>query len=172
MLKLRHLAFLSMVCCAPAFGQDSPPSEASIRQLLELSHADKLIDTLMNQMGRAVNSGIQAATRGKQLLPEDQKSIDDFQAKWQALFRQELSMDKLTPIYIKVYQKTFTQKEIDDVIAFYKTPSGQAMINKLPLVMQNTMAELKGQLDPLVQKVGALEQQMVAEIKAHHAKSQ
>jgi hypothetical protein len=56
------------------------------------------------------------------------------------------------------------------MIAFYKTPAGQAVITKMPLVMQNTMNEMQGLMEPMVQKIERMQQNVAAEMKAESGK--
>jgi uncharacterized protein len=39
----------------------------------------------------------------------------------------------------KVYTDTYTEEEIDGILAFYKSPAGKAFIQKMPEVMQRSM---------------------------------
>lgn len=41
---------------------------------------------------------------------------------------------------IPVYMKNFSEKEIDDLLAFYQTTTGKAMIEKMPLILQESMS--------------------------------
>jgi hypothetical protein len=50
--------------------------------------------------------------------------------------------------------------------AFYKTPAGQALINKKPLMMQNMMDEMRALLRPLVDRIGQIRTEAEQEIKA------
>ena len=56
--------------------------------------------------------------------------------------------------------------EIDGMIAFYKTPAGQAVIKKMPALMQQIMAEMPAMMGPLMQKMQPLAQQLAADLKA------
>jgi hypothetical protein len=52
---------------------------------------------------------------------------------------------KLTAQMIPVYAATFSEKELNDLLAFYSSPTGQAVIDKTPLVMtrlQPAMSEM------------------------------
>jgi hypothetical protein len=69
-------------------------------------------------------------------------------------------------MYVRVYQKSFSQEEVDGMIAFYKTPTGQALLNKMPLVMQNTMTEMQQMIQPMMKRVQQMQQEIVAEIQA------
>jgi len=54
-------------------------------------------------------------------------------------------MIKLAPAIIdlsaKVYAQNLSEKELRDILAFYRSESGQAMIRKQPAIMQQAMTE-------------------------------
>ena len=144
----------------------TPASEASIRELLELSAARKLVDSVMKQMDTLMQQTIEQAAHGQQIPPKVQKDIDKRQAEVVALLKDLLDWGKLEPMYIRIYQKTFSQAEVDGMIAFYKTPAGQAVIGKMPTAMQNTMEEMQQMMTPVMQKVQRLQQEVGAELKS------
>jgi hypothetical protein len=51
------------------------------------------------------------------------------------------------------------------LIAFYKTPAGQALINKSPLLMQNLMGEMQAAMRPVIQRIGQIKNQADQELK-------
>jgi uncharacterized protein len=144
----------------------TPASDESIRQLLEVAQARKLVDSVMKQMDTLMLQTIQDATRGQPIPPKVQKQVDKNQAEVVALLKDVLDWKKLEPMYVRVYQKTFSQQEVDGMIAFYKTPSGQAVIGKMPTVMQNTMEEMQSMMGPVMQKMQKMQQDVIAEMKA------
>jgi hypothetical protein len=148
----------------------NPPSEASIKQLLETAQARKMVDSVMVQMETFVKQAMQQATQGQQIPPKVQKDIDKRQAELMAILKEMFEWNKLEPMYLRVYQKSFTQQEVDGMIAFYKTPAGQAVINKMPVVMQNTMNEMQQMMGPMMQKIQRMQQEVVAEMKAEGQK--
>jgi hypothetical protein len=144
----------------------SQPSEASIKQLLEVAQARKLIDSVMAQMDNLMQQSIAQATRGQKIPPKVQKDIDARRAEMMTMMKELLDWSKLEPLYMRVYQKTFSQQEVDGMIAFYKTPAGQAVIGKMPAVMQNTIEEMQQMMGPVMQKMQKMQQDVVAEMKA------
>jgi hypothetical protein len=117
------------------------------------------MDTLMLQT-------IQQATQGKEVPPKVQKEIDQQQAEVTRLMKELLDWSKLEPMYVRIYQKTFSQPEVDGMIAFYKTPAGQAVIAKMPAAMQNTMDEMQQMMLPVMQKMQRMQQDVATEMKA------
>jgi hypothetical protein len=55
------------------------------------------------------------------------------------------------------------------MLAFYKSPAGQAMIKKMPVVMQHSMQAMQQTLTPVMQKMQTIVQETVAEIEAEGA---
>lgn len=148
----------------------NPPSEASIKQLLETAQAHKTVDAVMVQMDALMKQAVQQATQGRPVPPKVQGDIDKRQAEVMAGLKEMLVWSKLEPLYIRVYQKSFTQQEVDGMIGFYKTPAGQAVMSKMPVVMQNTMNEMQQMMGPMMQKIRQMQQEVVAEMKAEGEK--
>lgn len=51
----------------------------------------------------------------------------------------EFSWDKIKDDYITLYSETFTEDEMKGIIAFYKSPEGQAFTKKQPELMKRSM---------------------------------
>jgi hypothetical protein len=176
---LKRTFLILALCGSAAFGADnaspapsaaSPASEESIKQLLEVAQARKLIDSVMSQMDTLMLQTIQQATQGKEVPPKIQKEIDQQQAEVTRLMKELLDWNKLEPMYVRIYQKTFSQPEVDGMIAFYKTPAGQAVIAKMPSAMQNTMDEMQQMMLPAMQKIQRMQQDVAKEMKAESQK--
>lgn len=171
---MRTRFFLSVislaVCSSLTFAADTPPSEASIRQLLEVSQTHKLLDDMMKQMDQVMNQMMQQVTQGQPVSPTVQKQIDSGKGEAMSMVKEILDWHKLEPLYIRVYQKSFTQQEVNDLIAMYKTPGAQALINKMPMVVQNTMTEMQPLMQPIIQRMQRTQQQVMAQIQAEKAK--
>ena len=142
-----------------------PPSEASIRQMLEVMQARKLVDSMMAQMDTLLLQTVAQVAQGRPVPPNVQKQIDQQRAEMMAMMKDLLAWEKLVPLYVRVYQKTFTQEELDGMLAFYKTPVGAAMIAKMPAVMQNTMEEMQSLMGPVMEKMQRMQKDVAAQMK-------
>jgi hypothetical protein len=161
----KRILVLLAITCLTARAADTLPTEASIQELLAVTNVHKLLDQMLPQMDAMMQRSTAEALRGQTISPEAQKMIDQSRANATAIMKEELSWSKLEPLYIRVYQKSLTQEEVTGMIALYKTPAGQAMINKMPIVMQNTMAEMQTMMAPIMQRIQQSQQQLVAQIK-------
>jgi hypothetical protein len=113
-----------------------------------------------------IKQAMQQATQGQPITPDVQKDIDKREAEMMSVFKEILDWSKLEPMYVRVYQKSFTQPEIDNLIAMYKTPGGQTLLNKMPVVLQNTVTEMQQVMQPIILKVQQNQREVAAEIQA------
>ena len=167
---LKRLLIALALCCPVAHAADVPPSDASVKQLLEVTQAHKLLDSTMAQMNGFMTQMMQQATQGEKITPQIQKDIEKRQSQMTADLKGVLDWNKLEPMYARIYQKSFTQQEVDGIIGFYKTTAGQAVINKMPVVLQNTLSEMQQMMDPMIQRMRQDQQAVVAEIQAEKEK--
>lgn len=58
----------------------------------------------------------------------------------EAFFDEHLSWDKVESRYVDIYVETFSEKELREVVAFYRTETGRSVVEKLPGVMQRGAA--------------------------------
>lgn len=172
MKKLKcFLLLLALVASAAstAFAAGTVPSDESIRQLLVVTDARKLVDDMTTRMDAQLRGSVQQTLQGKPVTAQQQKVIDNMIEKIVAILRQELAWDSLEATYIRIYRDSFTQEEIDGMLELYKTPAGQAMVKKMPIVMQRSMAELQLRMGPMMQKLRTVQLEAMAELKAQPA---
>jgi hypothetical protein len=161
-----------LMCTGAAAANNAPASDASIRQMLELTNAQQIIAGMKGQMNALMNTTVQNAMKGQTLTPERQAIIDRMSAKMSAAASDMLNWDALLPIYLRTYRDSFTQDEIDGVNKFYKSAAGKAYVNKLPLVMQNVMGEMQGIIQPLQEKMLAIQKEAMQELRDLHDKDE
>lgn len=166
-MKIPQLVLI--VCLAftgEAVANDAPPTEASIRELLEITEAHKLLDNMRGQVDGMIKSTMQDQLRGVEATPAKQAILDDMRTKMLAVMDESLNWDAMLPLYIKTYQESFTQTELDGITRFYKTPAGKAYVKKMPVVMQNMMGQVQGLIKPMQQKLGQIQHDASQRIKA------
>ena len=148
---------LCLLLATSVLANDAPPSDESIKALLELTDARKLLEGMHGQvdglMNRVMQQSIEQGTQGKALTAHQQTIIDGMKTKMTAVVDDLLSWDTLQPLYFRLYRQTFTQEDIDGITAFYRTPAGQALLQKMPALMSNMMQEYTGMMQPLQQRI-------------------
>jgi uncharacterized protein len=163
--RLATVLVCILISAGAAAANNAPASDASIREMLELTNAQQMIAGMKGQMSAMMNTAMQNAAKGQSTTPERQAILDRMSAKMSAVISDMLNWDQLLPIYLRTYRDSFSQDEIDGVIKFYKSAAGQAYVKKLPLVMQNVMREMQGFLQPVQEKMIAIQRESMQELK-------
>jgi uncharacterized protein len=161
------LAVLTFSLSAPA----APPSDQSINQLLQLTKVDKHMDSVFTQMEGAMKASLQQVTKGKPLSADEQAVLDRQQAKMAGIMKEELSWEKMKGRYVQAYRETFSQEEIDGLIAFYQTPVGQSFVSKQPGLMKRTTTILQQRMGPLMQKIQKMSEATALELQKARAEN-
>lgn len=167
MSKLKLAIFALLLCIAPqTFAAPQKASTESIKQLLSVTEIRKLLDGMSTQLDGVLRNSMQQTLRGKSISPEQQKILDDMRAELLGLVQAELSWDKMEGMYVRIYQDSFSQEEVDGMIAFYQTPAGKALIRKMPQVTQATMLEMQKSMSTFMPKLQKIQQEAVAKLQA------
>jgi len=166
MNKLLATALVWMLICGgAAAANNAPASDASIREMLELTNSRQMLDSVKGQMTAMMNTTMQNVTRSQTITPERQAVLDRMSAKISAVLADMLNWDDMLPMYLRTYRAAFTQDEIDGVIKFYKSPAGKAYVKKMPVVMQNVMKEMPEFIKPVQEKMAAIQKESIQELK-------
>jgi uncharacterized protein len=100
---LASLIFASPVHCAP-------PSQESVDRLLADAKVEELFDTMLVNVDQVMRRSMEASTQGQQLSPERRRIIDATATSFVQVMREEMTWDKLRPLYVQIYQESFTRK--------------------------------------------------------------
>lgn len=149
--------------------QSSPPSDSSIHELLQVTQTHKMLDAMQAQIDSMLKKVTHQATGGQPVDAGEQKIIDTQTSKLNNVLMQQISWSKLEPMYIDIYRKSFTQKEVDDMLVFYKSPSGQSMIEKMPVVMAQAMQTMQGEMATLMPQIQKITEDTANSLRAYEA---
>ena len=166
MFKTAAAALLSCIALQSAQADEAPVSDASLRELLIVTQTHKILDAVMGQVDATIQKATTQALEGKELTPEQQAIFDDGRRQMVSVLSEGLSWDTMEPLYMDIYRRSFTQSELDGLLVFYKSPAGQAMIAKLPIVAQNIMQLTTERMQVIVPKLQQIQQDMVRRLQA------
>jgi len=156
----RYVAVLLMVltvgcCCARA---DEASKRAKAEQLFILLRMDTMMDQLLSGVRKQVQQITESMPGADTATPEQKKQIADFQQRVMDTVNGKIGWKALEPDFINLYASTYTEEELDGIVAFYKSPVGQKMIEKTPelttkstQITQQKMTELQPVLSQMVQ---------------------
>ena len=156
---------LISIWALPARAQEaqSPADDARIDRLLEVTRAREMLDATLPQIEASQQQMLAQMTAGRELDAAQRQRIDALLASSSSAVRKALSWENLAPVYRDIYRQTFTGEDIDAIIAFYESPAGQRMLEKMPALMQNTMTAMQRLVVPMLQQ---MEHDLAAEVSA------
>ncbi|RUS67619.1 hypothetical protein CUZ56_00094 [Saezia sanguinis] len=145
--------FVALLCLnvqAQTQTQTQTPSDASIRQLLQVSNAQgALANSQDMQKDMLTQLTQQLQVISPQLNNKQRAILDQMVNDLAALIGKYTSWERLEPVMLSIYQQVYTQEEVDALIAFYSSPTGQSVAQKIPQltslttqVMQEQMMEM------------------------------
>ncbi|HEX8736516.1 MAG TPA: DUF2059 domain-containing protein [Pyrinomonadaceae bacterium] len=136
--------------------------QAAIKELVAIVYADDDVEELM----KIVSSQVQATSKTifktllderTDLTPAERKLLEDSFAasqgeaakRYQEKFVQKLNFNAMiAEISIAIYDKHYTLEEIRDLIAFYKTPTGQKSLKLTTTIMTDSFQAIQEKLLP------------------------
>ena len=138
--------FSATVCAAQQTPADRPATREEIEKYLEVMHArdmtKQMIAVMTNQMRQVVHT--QVSKNAANLPP-------DFEARMNRMLEDELKsfpIEEMFQAMIAVYQRHFTKGDVDALVAFYSSPTGQKILKDMPA----TVAEAMQAMQPIMQK--------------------
>ena len=140
---------------APALADDASKA-AKVEEFFRLSKMDDTLRQALALSANQIKSGMLQQMTGVKLSPEQEKSMGEFQDKVTTLVSGALSWEKLKPAYVKLYAEAYTEPQMDDIVAFYKSPTGQAMVANNSVLLPKASAIVQKQLAgamPEIQKL-------------------
>jgi uncharacterized protein len=165
--KVRPLlaAVAALLIAATAMAEDAKPGEESVKQLLGVMKVSRIVDNYVAQIDATVRSQMQQALSAAALSPAQQKVIDTLGVKVMALTQKQINWAQVEPQLIEAYRNTFTQREIDGMLDYYRSPAGQAELTKQPRVQQQGLQFMQQRLIVLSPQITQLEKEAIAQLR-------
>ena len=146
----------------------APASDAQVDKLLEVMRARQTIETMLPQVEAAQQQMIAQMTAGQTLSEQQRLDMQRILASSSQHIRAALAWDKLEPLYRDIYRQTFSSEDMDAMTGFYSSPAGQRLLDKMPQLMQNTMAGMQKLIVPMI---GQMQKDIAAQIEAPPAQA-
>jgi len=116
------------------------PSPARADEASKLAKATEMMQIAMgDQMTRSLEQTMTAmmATMGKDLPAEQRAKATEMSQKSMSLAM--AAFNKARPALAQAYADTYTEEELDGILAFYRSPIGKALMQKAPEASQRAM---------------------------------
>ncbi|HEX2582573.1 MAG TPA: DUF2059 domain-containing protein [Chlamydiales bacterium] len=141
------------------FAEEARPSVDSIKELLMVTQAKSLFESTFERVDQYIHTTMEQCFADQEMTEERQQKEKFLREEIGTLLKEELNWDVLEAMYLDIYAQSFSQSEIDSMLSFYKSEGGQAILNKMPILMQNMMNHMENQMKNVLRKVQELQEQ-------------
>ncbi len=119
----------------------------------------------MSQMVAQVQQIQAAQLKGLNIPEKDQEKVLQFQSKLTKKIFDAMSWNKMEPEYIALFSNVYTVEELKVTVEFYKSPVGQSMLKKQPIVIQKTMQIAQAKVQSLLPELKKMTEDFAASVK-------
>ena len=146
-----------LLACSPLFTYaQTPANRPDVDELLSVMRVEKTMQSAMEQVKKVIPQMTASIAAQNKLSPEAAQKSTAMQEKIFALVQEEMNWQKRKADFSQIYAESLTPEEVQGIIAFYKSPAGQAFLDKQPVIMQKTMAMQQKMMMEMMPKMQAL----------------
>ncbi|WP_406665470.1 DUF2059 domain-containing protein [Gallaecimonas sp. GXIMD1310] len=142
------------------------PKQQKAAELVNIMNVDATLnrtysrmEAMMKQMGAKMG-----------VKPSEQPIFDKYYKKMTEVMKQNMNWAKMKPSVVKLYEDNFTDQQLDDMLNFYKSDTGKAIINKMPVVMGQVMQQTQQMTQQMLPQLRQLTRQLQTELAAERKK--
>jgi hypothetical protein len=171
-LRVQGTLLATALCFAavvPMAHADEATRRAKAEEMLTLTKTDSLMSSQLGALRDRVNQLATEQSGPITKTPAQKKLTDDYLKQVQGVTDDEVGWTKLRPIVIQAYADSFTDAELDGIIAFYKTPAGQAIVTKTPDLSNKTMSLVQDRIKDMQPKLAQMTEDYATKMKATDA---
>lgn len=130
-------------------------------ELINVMDMNTMIDSMHSKMEKKMQNlsaqmGVQAS---------EQEIFDKYYNKMLLVMEDSMSWKKMEPLTIEIYDRNFSEKEISDMLTFYKTDTGKAVLVKMPVVMQESVQLGQSLMKDTIPQIQEIVKQLSDELK-------
>jgi len=165
-MKRWMVVLVMLLAVAPMARADEASKRAKVQDLFVTMHMDRTMGQLMDMVMKQTRQVVNGMPGADQMTAEQKKVLDDFQKRVEVMVTDSLGWKALEPEYVTLYASTFSEEEIDGLLAFYKSPVGQVFLDKTPELTQKSGVIAQAKMAELQPKMRAMMEDLMKQITA------
>jgi uncharacterized protein len=144
---MKKLAFVFLICTAAWINGYSQTKEELIKELFKVMKQDSLIDKTFSSIIPSMFNQMQSQMKDSTAKARSQEAMKSSMSVMKDNLKRMINEDM-----VAIYDKNFTKHEIKDFIKFYKSTSGQKLVNTQPELQKEMMTVFLQKYLPEIQK--------------------
>ncbi|WP_296281321.1 DUF2059 domain-containing protein [uncultured Acinetobacter sp.] len=154
-MKTIKYLICGLICCSANLSFAAPATTQDVDKLISVMNLNQLMQDTLKQLRPQLDQQayviVQSVVKHESLSPQEQVIANQLADKLYTQSQKMLAWNKLKPVYSKIYGDVFSAEEVKAQIDFYSSSVGQSILQKTPLVAQETMKIMNDQLSSVMQ---------------------
>jgi hypothetical protein len=121
-------------------GANAPASKEDVERYLQAVHSQDMMRKMMDAMTKSM----QQMNHDRYLKDKD-KLPADFEARTNKMMddmMKDMPFDEMMQAMVPTYQKRFTKGDMDGLVTFYTSPTGQKLLREMPAITAEAMTAI------------------------------
>ncbi len=160
------LATLALAALPAAQAQPAADGRRIAGEIVEISMGDSLFQGMRSNMGNMMAGLPKQMGLNDKLNPKQQAIMERFMRE---TFDNVLSPEFLTSVraaYADAFATVYSVEELQGMLDFYKSPTGVAMVRKMPDAMRVAIPQVQAMTTPFLQRIKERSAALAEELKA------
>ncbi|HKW34056.1 MAG TPA: DUF2059 domain-containing protein [Candidatus Acidoferrum sp.] len=165
--------------CTPLLGfaqqaaqtaSDAPATKEDIQKYLDVMHSREMMAKMVDAMSAPMHKMLH-----EQFLKDKTKLPPDFEDRVSKMVDDEMKSfpwDEMLDSMVPVYQKHLTKGDVNALVAFYGSPTGQKILHDMPAIMQEAMESMMPLMQKQMNTMNSRVQQEVAQMMKDYKPAQ
>ncbi len=151
--------------CLPVLA-DQASKEAKVEELFKLMRLERALNQTMEiVMGQMKASAMQRLL-GLNMPGELQQEVELLQREMGTVLDRHMGWNAIKADYLQIYGEAFSEEELDAILAFYRTPAGQALVERQPQMMERSAVVVQRKMEQATPEVQAMLAAWMEKMKA------
>lgn len=158
---MKRMLIALVLVCASTSHADEISYRKTIDELMSVTQAESIIAGWRRRYETQAMDVVAEALQGRseaQLSEAQRGVVQRFRERGREALEDGISWEKMRDPTRKAYMEAFTESEARELTAFYRTPLGQKVLTRLPLVAEGVARGVRNQIDamrPQLQRISA-----------------
>ncbi len=131
---MKKRIFAIMICAVVFINIQAQAKKESVIELFNLMQQNEMLDKTFSNIIEPLKNQIGKSGKDEATIQKSKAAIEKVMS-----VSKEIVKDILNNEMVAIYQKYFTEKDIKNMIAFYKTPTGKKFIQMTPDIQKEMM---------------------------------
>lgn len=139
-LSLAVVIFLTWACSAQNSTDDTPATREDVQRYLQIVQSREMAKKMFAVMAQAAHQ-----MEHEQYLKHKDELPADYETKMNARVGEMFGntpWDEMLEAMVPAYQRHFIKGDIDNLVAFYSSPTGAKLLRETPAMMAEAMQDM------------------------------